>query len=141
MKLQPIVNHNHKFDFGAEYKQLYSEYKKEQKVRRRNNDTVKWVQNQRNIYECDLLNDECTDHRINPNYEIVSKFDFSGTDKTIKPKKLCESVNTNSGIVAPIWCMDYFDNLIVIGCADGSLEFWEGTTGKFRVSLYLFTYN
>lgn len=35
--------------------------------------------------------------------------------------------------VSAIWCMDYQENLIVIGCANGSLEFWEGTTGKFKV--------
>ncbi|KOX73423.1 Sterol regulatory element-binding protein cleavage-activating protein [Melipona quadrifasciata] len=34
--------------------------------------------------------------------------------------------------VSPIWCMDYQENLIVVGCANGSLEFWEGTTGKFK---------
>ncbi|XP_058065673.1 sterol regulatory element-binding protein cleavage-activating protein [Anopheles bellator] len=34
--------------------------------------------------------------------------------------------------VSPIWCLDFLDNLIVIGCADGRLEFWEGTTGSFK---------
>ncbi|XP_062563503.1 sterol regulatory element-binding protein cleavage-activating protein [Armigeres subalbatus] len=33
---------------------------------------------------------------------------------------------------SPIWCLDFLDNLIVIGCADGRLEFWEGTTGNFK---------
>uniref|UniRef100_W4VSE5 Sterol regulatory element-binding protein cleavage-activating protein n=1 Tax=Corethrella appendiculata TaxID=1370023 RepID=W4VSE5_9DIPT len=34
--------------------------------------------------------------------------------------------------MSPIWCIDFLDNLIVIGCADGRLEFWEGTTGNFK---------
>ncbi|XP_052897024.1 sterol regulatory element-binding protein cleavage-activating protein isoform X1 [Anopheles moucheti] len=34
--------------------------------------------------------------------------------------------------VSPIWCMDFLDNLIVIGCADGRLEFWEGSSGSFK---------
>lgn len=34
----------------------------------------------------------------------------------------------------PIWCLDFQDNLIVLGCADGRLEFWEGTTGNFKVN-------
>lgn len=34
---------------------------------------------------------------------------------------------------SPIWCLDYLDNLLCIGCADGRLEFWEGITGKFKV--------
>jgi WD domain, G-beta repeat len=33
---------------------------------------------------------------------------------------------------SPIWTLDFIDNLIVIGCADGRLEFWEGTTGNLR---------
>lgn len=33
---------------------------------------------------------------------------------------------------SPIWALDFIDNLIVIGCADGRLEFWEGTTGSFK---------
>lgn len=36
--------------------------------------------------------------------------------------------------VSPIWCLDYMDNLIVIGCADGKIEFWESTTGTLKVS-------
>lgn len=35
--------------------------------------------------------------------------------------------------VSPIWCLDYTDNLIVIGCADGKIEFWESTTGTLKV--------
>ena len=34
---------------------------------------------------------------------------------------------------SPIWSLDFHDNLIVLGCADGRLEFWEGTTGNFKV--------
>lgn len=35
--------------------------------------------------------------------------------------------------VSQVWCMDYSDNLIAVGCSDGQIEFWEGTTGKLRV--------
>ncbi|KAJ6645206.1 Sterol regulatory element-binding protein cleavage-activating protein, partial [Pseudolycoriella hygida] len=34
--------------------------------------------------------------------------------------------------LSPIWCLDYVDFLIVIGCADGRLEFWEGITGNLK---------
>jgi hypothetical protein len=33
----------------------------------------------------------------------------------------------------PIWCLDCHENLIAIGCANGRLEFWEGTTATFKV--------
>jgi hypothetical protein len=35
--------------------------------------------------------------------------------------------------MAPIWCLDCHENLIVVGCANGRLEFWEGSTGIFKV--------
>lgn len=40
-----------------------------------------------------------------------------------------------SHVISAIWCMDYQENLIVVGCSNGSLEFWEGTTGRFKVRL------
>lgn len=46
--------------------------------------------------------------------------------------------NENSNLVSPIWCLDYMDNLIVIGCADGKLEFWDTTTSTLRVSHLMF---
>ncbi|CAG9558135.1 unnamed protein product [Danaus chrysippus] len=30
----------------------------------------------------------------------------------------------------PVWCMDFCNDLIILGCADGRLEFWEASTGK-----------
>lgn len=39
----------------------------------------------------------------------------------------------DSDVGVPVWCMDYMDNLIVVGCANGQIEFWEGTTGKLKV--------
>ena len=49
----------------------------------------------------------------------------------------CESISSLSSSskaynTSPIWALDFIDNLIVIGCADGRLEFWEGTTGSFK---------
>ena len=37
--------------------------------------------------------------------------------------------------MAPIWCLDCHENLIVVGCANGRLEFWEGSTGTFKVKI------
>lgn len=37
--------------------------------------------------------------------------------------------------MAPIWCLDCHENLIVVGCANGRLEFWEGSTGTFKVKV------
>lgn len=45
----------------------------------------------------------------------------------------------HSYLSSPIWSLDFVDNLIVIGCGDGRLEFWEGTTGNFKVCLIFST--
>ncbi|XP_050683751.1 sterol regulatory element-binding protein cleavage-activating protein-like [Leptidea sinapis] len=35
---------------------------------------------------------------------------------------------------SPVWCADFCNDLIVLGCADGRLEFWEATSSKLKVS-------
>ncbi|KAB0798454.1 hypothetical protein PPYR_09447 [Photinus pyralis] len=131
LKLQPIPTADvtsTKFDFGVEYRQLYAEHRKEQKLKSRN-DTVKWVQAQRRIVnDCDAVRSECANRRNVLNRETHALF----ADETLSVRHDSESSTTSNGKSAPIWCTDYVDNLIVIGCSDGSLEFWEGTTGNFR---------
>lgn len=36
---------------------------------------------------------------------------------------------------SPVWCMDFCDDLIILGCSDGRLEFWEASSGKLMVCL------
>lgn len=43
------------------------------------------------------------------------------------------AIKCANATLQPIWCVEYLDNLIVIGCADGRLEFWEATTGRLKV--------
>lgn len=40
--------------------------------------------------------------------------------------------------VPPIWCIDCRENIVVLGCANGRLEFWEGASGRFKVSCFSF---
>lgn len=37
---------------------------------------------------------------------------------------------------SPVWCMDFSNDLIILGCADGRVEFWEASTGKLMVSYF-----
>ncbi|CAH0703483.1 unnamed protein product [Spodoptera exigua] len=46
--------------------------------------------------------------------DVVSNLDWRG--KAIKE--------------SPVWCMDFCNDLIILGCADGRLEFWEASSGK-----------
>ena len=61
--------------------------------------------------------------------EQASKIELNAGQYVISSDKTCQQAYE----VSSIWCMDYQENLIVTGCANGSLEFWEGTTGKFKV--------
>ncbi|XP_018574713.1 sterol regulatory element-binding protein cleavage-activating protein [Anoplophora glabripennis] len=66
------------------------------------------------------------------NSEITSKRDSVSNGKVNFHRDSSSGSNFNATGFSPVWCMDYVDNLIVIGCADGRLEFWEGTTGKLK---------
>jgi hypothetical protein len=43
------------------------------------------------------------------------------------------TVGSGAQQTPPIWCLDCHENLIAVGCASGRLEFWEGSTGTFKV--------
>lgn len=49
-----------------------------------------------------------------PDVNIVSNLNWRG--KAIKE--------------SPVWCMDFCNDLIILGCAAGRLEFWEASSGK-----------
>lgn len=62
-----------------------------------------------------MTNNNINIHHLNNSSDNINEMRYSGTK--------CSS---------PIWSLDFIDNLIVIGCADGRCEFWEGTTGNFK---------
>lgn len=52
------------------------------------------------------------------------------TDKENRTKKNSENeICVNS----QIWCVDCNENVVVLGCADGSLQFWDLYTGILKV--------
>lgn len=59
---------------------------------------------------------------------------LKNTDDGVDAVMLRERQQHQQGIfgASPIWCLDFQDNLIVIGCADGRIEFWEGMSGNFK---------
>ncbi|KAL7307009.1 hypothetical protein TKK_0000758 [Trichogramma kaykai] len=94
------------FDFGEQYKQLYEEHSK------------------RRAFD---YQDKATCN--NENFGNTLKF---STGATTTENSINNDGNAEQNEVSSIWCMDYQENLIAIGCANGSIEFWEGTTGKFK---------
>ncbi|KAK9297624.1 hypothetical protein QLX08_008761 [Tetragonisca angustula] len=104
-QLQLQKNCDQGFDFGSQYKQLLEEH----------NRSIDKLQNSENLEQL------CVPSAKLNSSSIVDNL-------TVNPDKIVQF----SHVVSPIWCMDYQENLIVVGCANGSLEFWEGTTGKFK---------
>lgn len=95
------------FDFGDHYKQLFEEH----------NRSIDELQKSESFEQLYIPNG-----KVNSS-GLVDSISSLSTDRTVQ---IMHSVS-------PIWCMDYQENLIVVGCANGSLEFWEGTTGRFKV--------
>ncbi|XP_076236809.1 SREBP cleavage activating protein isoform X2 [Calliopsis andreniformis] len=95
-------NYEQGFDFGDQYKHLFEEHNK-------------------SIDE--LQKSESLEQLYIPNGNLNSMAD------SMSPPNLDKAMQISN--VSPIWCMDYQENLIVVGCANGSLEFWEGTTESY----------
>jgi len=98
-------NYDQGFDFGEQYKILLEEHNKSIEEMQKSK-----TSEQLNVFPARSNN-------------LVGSTSSINTDRTIQ----------SSHVIAAIWCMDYQENLIVVGCANGSLEFWEGTTGRFKV--------
>lgn len=126
-----------KFDFTEPYRLLYQSdsINKIAKVRWRNRKTVSQGDGESSINKQELHN--CSDEYQNVARTLSdSGLSASGVNGIEENKSICCSVSDIKP--SPIWCVDYMDDLIALGCGDGHLEFWEGTTGKFKVMLSSF---
>ncbi|XP_012288280.1 sterol regulatory element-binding protein cleavage-activating protein [Orussus abietinus] len=99
-------NYEQGFDFGERYKQLIEEHKR----------TMEEIQKSGG------------DEQITTCPGQLNSNDVADNVKSLNNDK---SMQTGHNI-SPIWSMDYQENLIVVGCANGTMEFWEGTTGRFK---------
>lgn len=59
----------------------------------------------------------------------IAEYDekVEGEDRVIKKKS-----------TSAIWCLDFLDNLIAVGCGNGRMEFWETPSGTLKVRLLCF---
>ncbi|XP_015600062.1 sterol regulatory element-binding protein cleavage-activating protein isoform X2 [Cephus cinctus] len=105
MKYSPTqANYEQGFEFGERFKQLFNEHRTEE---------LDKCESAEQLVSCP--------GRLNKN-DLMDSMTSLSTDRTMQ-------IAPN---ISPIWCIDYQENLIVVGCANGSLEFWEGTTGRFK---------
>ncbi|XP_014474392.1 PREDICTED: sterol regulatory element-binding protein cleavage-activating protein [Dinoponera quadriceps] len=100
-------NYDQGFDFGERYRGLLE----------RHNRSLEEMQMSRTREQPSM-----PQARLNRNGLVDSASSSISTEQTTQV----------SHATSVIWCMDYQENLIVAGCANGSLEFWEGTTGRFK---------
>lgn len=106
LKHTPLqTNYDQGFDFGERYRTLLREHNK----------SIEEMQ------KCEIR-----EHLSVPPGKLNK---LGGSVSSINTDRI---IQTSHGISA-IWCMDYQENLVVVGCANGNLEFWEGTTGRFKV--------
>lgn len=59
-----------------------------------------------------------------------STIKLNETDTESRIKKISEN---EICINSQIWCVDCNENVVVLGCADGSLQFWDLYKGILRV--------
>lgn len=79
-------------------------------------------------YVSDKLSDKIpTKSNSSRQRQLSSEEESHISDSSSRKTSDCSNTKLSS-----VWCMDYVDNLISIGCADGRLEFWEATTSKLR---------
>ncbi|CAH0401898.1 unnamed protein product [Chilo suppressalis] len=53
------------------------------------------------------------------------------TDSVVNCEEVTNSDCKGAPITeSPVWCMDFCNDLIILGCADGRIEFWEASSGK-----------
>lgn len=69
---------------------------------------------------------------IMPNYMPTVPIQRSHSLKNTEDSVDAVTLRRNPCGASPIWCLDFQDNLIVVGCADGRIEFWEGMSGNFK---------
>lgn len=79
-----------------------------------------------------MISIETTDYDINSQDKNTSRHNINSDQNELenRSKKISENeICVNS----QIWCVDCNENVVVLGCADGSLQFWDMYKGILKV--------
>lgn len=91
------------------------------------------------VSNCEQVNVINRQNYFNVNRRLSGSYTLNGSETstpiTMKTLNSADNCYTKKSEMSAIWCLDYMDNLIVIGCADGKIEFWESTTGALKVTI------
>lgn len=63
--------------------------------------------------------------------EMMQQHEMNHVDEASMQRKIVPFKKRHTSS-SPVWCLDYLDNLVAVGCANGRLEFWEGPTGFLK---------
>ncbi|KAJ8958883.1 hypothetical protein NQ318_019651 [Aromia moschata] len=127
----PLPSSDSKYDFNKSYRYFYFNHDYDVKIRNRH-ECLK-DDGKRYSFSENSAKRQCSGDSSRPGNSEVSFRDGSASKIVNVDRELSEcGSNLNGNKLSPIWCMECLDNLIVIGCADGRVEFWEGTTGKLK---------
>lgn len=123
---------NSKSDFDRSYRYFYTNHNYETNLRQRDDSNRKSSTSDCVKYVSKNLSRTKSDSENN-----FFKYTESG-EKAVSFTRQCSDCDKFSDYeLSQIWCIDYLDNLIVAGCADGRLEFWEVNTNKLKVSIVI----
>ncbi|XP_038216376.1 sterol regulatory element-binding protein cleavage-activating protein [Zerene cesonia] len=125
------VAENTKYNFAKTFRDLYLSDEHDMYETKENMDINKYSANREfcGNHVNEKIIDESTyvnsDKVLKNTHEVLSKSDRgdAATNSNWRAKPMRET---------PVWCMDYCNDLIILGCADGRLEFWEATSGKLK---------
>lgn len=82
------------------------------------------------------------DNPFNAKYEFYKayKFHYIRDQKSVTRSRSDDTRKvSDAGKLSSVWCMDFVDNLVIIGCANGRLEFWEASSSRLKVWILVFT--
>ncbi|XP_013179398.1 PREDICTED: sterol regulatory element-binding protein cleavage-activating protein [Papilio xuthus] len=128
-----------KYNFAKCYKDLYHNRRREYCETKENVNT-----NNLSVNKSDL---SVTDSEVNEiNNENIFVFNSSAESannlRNRHENKMNRRTSSDGGPMpeddckskafseSPVWCIDFCNDLIILGCADGRLEFWEASSGK-----------
>ncbi|CAG4942250.1 unnamed protein product [Colias eurytheme] len=124
------VAENTKYNFAKTYRDLYFSDEHDMYETKENLDINKYSANR-----------EFCGNNIKE--KVIDESTYVNSDKVLKNTHELRKSDSEDAVTnlnwrskpmkeSPVWCMDYCNDLIILGCADGRLEFWEATSGKLK---------
>ncbi|XP_073814075.1 SREBP cleavage activating protein [Musca autumnalis] len=85
-----------------------------------------------NIISCCLKGQiKVWDARSGENITTINRGDIQVTTHREDGEVVVRKLNSS-----PVWCLDYFDHLIAVGCANGRIELWEMPSGVLKCTYH-----